>query len=175
MEHLRMKKHISTSWGTSAIIFSFPTWGSSFIALLKWTCFPFTNSKVPWTWTWDFRSGKISPCYLPAAERRAKGRGNPSSQDRARLPGFVPGRDKKNKQTWKARLPWKVGTSIIHLMNGDLGLKRTEQLLHIHNGQEKGGGVRREPTLSISGLCTFPSAIFLLQGTWRGSLSSSVK
>lgn len=180
MEHLRMKKQntFPLSWGTSAIIFSFPTWGSSFIALLKWTCFPFTNSKVPWTWTWDFRSGKISPCYLPAAERRAKGRGNPSSQDPRTEQGCLVlslEGTKKKKKTWKARLPWKVGTSIIHLMNGDLVLKRTEQLPHVHNGQEKGGGVRREPTLSISGLCTFPSAIFLLQGTWRGSLSSPVK
>lgn len=88
----------------------------------------------------------LATCQLKEEQRR----GNPSSQDRARLPGFVPGRDKKNKQTWKARLPWKVGTSIIHLMNGDLGLKRTEQLPHIHNGQEK--GVR---SFAESQLCPF--------------------
>lgn len=43
-------------------------------------------------------------------------------------------------------------------MNGDLGLKRAEQLPQVHSGQEKGGGVCQEPTLSMSGLCAFLSA-----------------
>ena len=64
----------------------------------------------------------------------------------------------KKKKPWKARPPWKVGTRIIHLMNGDLGLKRAEQLPQVHSGQEKGGGVCQEPTLSMSILCAFPSA-----------------
>ena len=103
--------------GTSAIIFSFPTWGSSFIALLKRTCFPFTNSKVPWTWTWtwDFRSG--TPRLLATCRRleeKQKTEGNLSSQDRARLTAFVP------------HPPWKVGTRIIHLVSGDVGLRRAE-------------------------------------------------
>ena len=65
---------------------------------------------------------------------------------------------KKKKKPWKARPPWKVGNSIIHLMNGDLGLKRAEQLPQVHSGQEKGGRVCQEPTLSMSGLCAFLSA-----------------
>ena len=159
MEHLRMKTQntFPLPGGTSAIIFSFPTWGSSFIAQLKWTCFPFTNSKVPWTWTWDFRSGKISPRYLPAAGRRAKGRGQPFFPGQSKAAWFCPWKGQK-KKPWKARPPWKVGTRIIHLMNGDLGLKRAEQLPQVHSGQEKGGGVCQEPTLSMSILCAFPSA-----------------
>ena len=101
--------------------------------------------------------GKFLLATSRQLEEEQKAEGNPSSQDRARLPGFVPERDKK-KKPWKARPPWKVGTRIIHLMNGDLGLKRAEQLPQVHSGQEKGGGVCQEPTLSMSSLCAFPSA-----------------
>lgn len=53
------------------------------------------------------------------------------------------GRDKKNKQTWKARLPWKVGTSIIHLMNGDLGLKGLNNFPTFTMVRRKGRGSQR--------------------------------
>lgn len=138
-------------------------------SIAKMNVFPSLTAKCPGLGLGISGVGKFLLATCQQLKEEQKAEATPSSQDRARLPGFVPGRD-KNKQPGRARLPWKVGTSIIHLMNGDLGLKRTGTTSPHSQWSEKGAGLRREPTLSISGLCTFPSAIFLLQGTWRGSL-----
>ena len=99
---------------------------------------------------------------LPAGSwKKSKGRGQHFFPGQSKAAWFCPFQEqkkKKKKKPWKARPPWKVGNSIIHLMNGDLGLKRAEQLPQVHSGQEKGGRVCQEPTLSMSGLCAFLSA-----------------
>lgn len=96
----------------------------------------FTHSKVPWTWSWDFRGGILHPplttCWW--LEEQEKTELHSSSQDRAGLSGFVP------------QPPRKVDTSIIYLTNRDFRGWVTSP--SSQRSGERGWGLQR--------LCPFP-------------------
>lgn len=111
----------------------------------------FTHSKVPWTWSWDFRGGILHPplttCWW--LEEQEKTELHSSSQDRAGLSGFVP------------QPPRKVDTSIIYLTNRDFRGWVTSP--SSQRSGERGWGLQRADFARFQSLCAFPSAT--LSGT----------